>query len=59
MKKELLNKLNAIARGTIIALNGKQYVKDTETGNSKTYWFNMDGDDKLTNEEVIEIILNI
>lgn len=58
MKKELLNKLNTIPRGTIIALNGKQYVKDIETGSSKTYWFSMSEDIKLTNEEVVKIILN-
>lgn len=57
MKKELLNKLNLIARGTIIELNGKQYVKDTDTTTNKIYWFSMDGEDKLTNEEVVEIIL--
>lgn len=57
MKKELLNKLNAIARGTIIELEGKQYVKDTDTTTNKIYWFSMDGENKLTNEEVVEIIL--
>lgn len=57
MKKELLNKLNLIARGTIIELNGKQYVKDTDTTTNKIYWFSMDGDGKLTNEGVAEIIL--
>lgn len=59
MKEELLNKLSKIARGTIIALNGSQYVKDTVIGSKKTYWFNIDGDDKLTSEEVVEIILKI
>lgn len=57
MKKELLNQLNLIARGTIIELNGKQYVKDTDTTTNQTYWFSMDGDGKLTNEEVAKIIL--
>lgn len=53
MKQELLNKLNAIARGTIIVLEGKQYVKDTDTTTNKTYWLNMNGTDKLTNEDVV------
>lgn len=53
MKQELLNKLNTIARGTIIELNGKQYVKDTDI-NNKTYWFNMNGTDKLTNKDIVE-----
>lgn len=57
MKKELLNKLNLIPRGTIIELEGKQYVKDTDTTNNKIYWFSMDGNNKLTNEEVVETIL--
>lgn len=57
MKKELLKKLNLIARGTIIELNGKQYVKDTDTTTNQIYWFSMDGDGKLTNEEIVEIIL--
>lgn len=56
MKQELLNKLNSIARDTIIELNGKQYVKDTDTTN-KTYWFNMNGTDKLTNEDVVAYLV--
>lgn len=59
MKKEILKKLNNIARGTIISLHGKKYVKDTAIGSKTTYWFNMeDEDDNLTNEEVAELILS-
>lgn len=53
MKQELVNKLNTIARGTIIELEGKQYVKDTDTITNKIYWFSVDGEDKLTNEDVV------
>ena len=57
MKEEILSKLKTIPRGTIILLNGRQYVKDTVTGSKKTYWFSMSEDEKLTNEDVAEMLL--
>ena len=43
--------------GTILELNRKDYIKEIDTTTNQTYWFSMDGDGKLTNEEVAKIIL--
>lgn len=54
----MLDKIKELQLGTLIEIEGTQCIKDFNIEKTKTYWYNTETDEKLTDEELVEKIEN-
>ena len=52
----MLDKIKELQLGTLINIENTQYIKDLNIEKTKTYWYNTNTEEKLTDEELIEKI---
>ena len=52
----MLDRIKELQLGTLINIENIEYIKDLNIEKTKTYWYNTESEEKLTDEELVEKI---
>ena len=54
MKSNIINQFKSIERGILIEIDGVKYVKDINIEDKKLCWYEYNGDNSFTDEQMTE-----